>query len=539
MICKNCGYTGDGKFCPKCGSPLVAEQVQPNATTADSATTENGTVAETPKTEASSKNPIASMDKAKLFKLIGICVGAMVALIVLILVIKGCAGSKGNWTTYDKSVIMKIEMINDKITLITSDGKMIDGPDEDRIGSCYYSADRTSGVCVLGDTLYAVNVKSFTKIDEDVRVASLSLDGTGVAYISDNELYLYNISKKSKSDKITDELYSTDYVVLSPDGDSLAYIDEDRRCHLVINGKEKDDTIKEAYPIALANSGKYFYYVKDSKFYVMPKDKDAEKLGEDISVVTFNEDLTQAVYSYNGKTYFCEKGKKADENISSKGSATIVAPKNAIYAYYKQAYYCFTADLGEQVYSINGDVYYVNSKMSADRIVSDPRRGYISENGKSLVYIKNGRLYRMDKISSNATSEELATSMDFYVSNVYASDDLKDIYVVTDDDELYYINSREKATKLYDDKFKNVCVMDDILYFIGDYGNSTGTGYLFCSDGGSKPKKIVSTDDVNNLYGISAYIDNATNQAVLFFTQEDTVNTITGTKNPKKLYTIE
>lgn len=512
VVCKSCGYKGDnGKFCPQCGAPLEEEAVKEPVVTENEAveetkeeTKEEVQVAAEQKEPEKEEAPKKALNKNMIRKV----AVAAIALIAVITLVRIFCGGKGGFDTRSKDAIA-YDFVNGQINIFTTSGKLVEGPDCDYYTQQDVTLDNTKIVITDDDNrLYLLDKKGYVEVDTDVKNAVISTTGKGIAYIKDykdgyGDLYLYNTSK-GKSTKVESEVLASNYVI-SPDGKSVAYIDNDERCHLFVNGKEKGDSIKNAKPLAVSNGGKYFYYGKNDNIYVIPKRGEAEKLASDASEITFNEDFTQMLYSYNGKTYYCTKGKESDETVTTKGSCRIIIPNNAVAKSYYQTIYDYSGvsvtvlgkeDLSELVCRLDGGLYYINEDMSAEKIVSSYTQAQVSLDGKSVMYLKGGDLYEVKNLSKSLDAEEVESNIN--ANSFVATDDLSRVYFYDYENEEIRVFNGKKVTTIYDDDYAAMYVIGDNLYFIGEYGN--GEGKVFVSKNGGKKKQLSSSDAVSSYY---------------------------------------
>lgn len=505
MFCKKCGGEIEKNviFCPHCGANLKEEAA--GSETAVAAQQEEGT-------EASEKGNIVETVKKSIpltKKQITTIAIAAVAVIFVIVMAKVLFGGSSAWEQYDKDVI-SLQTIDGELKVLTpATGKYTDALDSSSYSQSGTSLDGTTMFVIDAErTLYVLNKKGATEVESDVVNACMSSSGEGLMYITyeddEYELFLYNVGKK-KSSTVTDKVHRNSSIVISPDGKSVAYVDEDNKCHLYINGKESEDTIKEARPVAIADGGKYFYYVKNDNFYVVKKGSDAEKLGEAPYRVYFNKDMTQVLYCYNDKTYYCEKGKKAENTVSTKGTVLVEIPPYAQVAYVEGGYSHYVlgiSDLCNLACDIDGDLYFINKKMEAEKIVANPSECRLSADGKALLYVKNGDLYRVTNMKDSLEPKQVGEELEVYAFT--ANDDLSKIYYINRDDELMYIKGSKKPERVYDDDVRSWAVVGDNLYFLGDYSNGAGT--LFLSKSGDKREKVSSSDEVTSMWSYNGAV---------------------------------
>ena len=511
MFCKKCGGEIDKGivFCPHCGANLKEDAKVPseqNAAPEFVAAPENAASAEKKEAPKSVKLPV----NKKIIQLAGIAVAAVVVVILLAsLLFKG--GS--DWDYASENAIDLIKVDGEYNILNFKSGKLVKGPDITGYNSVTNSMD--GAVVALIDSeneLYIINQKGFTKVAEDVREVEISATGKGLVYaIRDSdeyEIFLYDIGKK-KSTSVAKELNSFESLVISPDGKSIAYTDEDGKCHVVANGKEQEDRIKDAYAIGISDDADYLYYTKSSNFWMKKKKADdAEKLGSSLRVAYFNKDLSQVLYVCSTddgyRTYFAEKGKKADE-VVAKGYLQLLFPDNAQEKEYNNCIIVGRDDLNETIVYMNSGLYYITDKYKAEKIVGEFDDYEISEDGIALVYRKGEKLYRVSNVKKSLEPKQIGEDLE--ARRMYSDGDLGSIYYINNDNEIFYISGSKKPKKVYDDTFSDVLQHGDDLYFISDEE-------LYVSQGGDKRVKVSGIEDASDLDEINGSVYCETEDAV-------------------------
>ncbi|MDE7297657.1 MAG: zinc-ribbon domain-containing protein, partial [Lachnospiraceae bacterium] len=341
--------------------------------------------------------------------IVGIAIAAVIVAAVLLAAALFPKGSQ-EWDVYGKDAIYCIQSDDEIKILNIASGKVTKGPETSYVVSSRTSIDATKQYIFSYDGLYLVSGDTWTEVSDEHTAGGvqMSVYGDGIVYLTVDaddgyEMYLYDTAKKESVLVTEERLWANCSIVISADGKSVAYMDgQSNRCCLYINGKEQEDTIKGAYPIALSSGGKYFYYVKNSSFYVMEQGKDAQKLGDEPSRLIFNKDMTQLLYSCNSKTYFCKNGEKAEETVA-KGTVFPILPDNVQSlqdTVYTENDSCSVTvygikDLSGLVCDINDGLYYIDKDMSAQRIVSSYTVCEVSADGTALLYLRGDSLYRV------------------------------------------------------------------------------------------------------------------------------------------------
>ena len=246
MVCKNCGTENEqgAMFCANCGASLAeAAAPAPESTPAE------------PAAPAQKKSGNAPARK--------LIIGAAAAVIVLALLIALIASlSGGSKYPKVKDTIIPLEMNGETVFVVNN--KVI----KDKLDGGYRSSRTStdgSKMAIKGDdddyTLYFVTTKGVKEVATEVGDYMLSLEGDTIAYINDDdELHLYQTGSK-KDKKIDDDV--VEIYALSPDGKSVLYsVDDGDESILMVskaNGKTYE-VAKGASGVALSDNGKYVYY---------------------------------------------------------------------------------------------------------------------------------------------------------------------------------------------------------------------------------------------------------------------------------------
>ena len=533
VVCNNCGYKGDsGKFCPKCGSPLSEETkeavVNPVEAAQEAVVTDETSAAVPTEKKADEAKKAANPKKPLNTKLIATIAIAAVPVIALFTVIRVLFSGNSGFDTYGKDIIF-IDNTDSGSIIYTADGKLLDGPECDDY-STKSSMDLTKHVMLTDEKdLYLVTKKDNVKVDDDVFSFAVSVTGDGIVYVKDykdgvGDIYLYT---KGKSTKVDSDA-SRYNMVVSPDGKSIAYMDNDGDCHLYINGKLKDDKLRNSTPVAISDGGKYFYYTKNDNLYVQVKDE-SNKLGADVSTITFNRDLTEAIYSYNGKTYFCKKGKEADETVTTKGACRILVPANATVSYsYADDIEVYTIgkdSLSNSACILDGGIYYINDDMVAEKIISSYNKCLLSDDGNTLVYYKGDDLYKVENLKKSLEAEEILGKVELRTSTLCGNDDLSVLYYYDTAEKELRCFKGKKPEMVYDDIIYDYSlkVVDNSLYFIGNYDEYNNSGTVCVSKKGDKAKEISSAETISYLLVVG--------ESVYYYDrEEDEIFIVSGSK---------
>lgn len=511
MFCPKCGTScGDNeRFCPSCGTALDQQATQ---TTGPAPTPKPG--------KTGGKVPT---------KLIGIAAVAVVAIVVVVVLVNvigglfsGGGGGGGSYGSYSANAIQFVEV--DGEYDVYAGTKKLDTVDN--VDGGLYSMDASVAAFLDDGDLYVAHSKGVDKVDEDVAAFDLSANGAVVAYVNDEmEVYYYNVSKGGKPAKIGEGEDGVTLASISPDGSAIAFTTSDGgdlEGFLSKNGKDAESLGDDMYILAASNGGTYIYYVKikDNNnpvgaFYVL-NGKNETRLEKEISAnamrVVLNSDGSQLIYFNDGNTYLTVKGGE-----STKVSSGMMVPFGMDYAAGVQQNTTGSLNSGILRYSCSdfrglcyvstsNDVYYVDSKGESTRIASSVDGCALSSNGKSMIYLKNGDLVKVEDVSKGKNSKTVELTDEGKITSFVATADLSAVYYELKED-LYYQKGTGKAVSVGDDVDYFFMAADfSVCYIVSD-------GELYTSDG--KAMVVVKgLDDVSRSY-TGFY------KGVCFFAQKD------------------
>ena len=499
MFCHKCGANiAEGAvFCHKCGTPFESAVATKTEETMEPPNQqEESPIADTPRRGI--KLPRIPK-KVLLF-------GVPAVLVVVLAVVIGAVLSQSHYVMEKGSVY--ILQADDRVIITTARGNTttINGYYNTQAIADYLvaSLDGTKAAALIGEEpyvyrnakpsdLYYITNKPHL-IASDVRGYTLAALGSAVAYSNAaGELWLYD---GKKATQISSDWNS---YVLSPDGKAVLYSSEDDRMYLW-NGK-KTLIGSDLEPVAVSSGSKYIYFMKDDFLHVQKglNDSTREKLGDDIDLMYFNQDMSQVIFEYNERACLSRNG-GSRQPLSGKFEG-IVLPESAALVYYNlydygnsgrytgvfghdwqnsgygYVYVLGVADFKNTLY-FNGDdaVVRINSRYEAESVAKNIESYDISlsEDGKTLAYLKNDRLYRMNVLDANA--EPLLVN-DEKIYDFKATYDGGATYYVNYDSEIYFQKSTSKPVSVVFDKIYNWGMFkNNSLYYIsgGDLYVSSG-----------------------------------------------------------------
>ncbi len=430
----------------------------------------------------------AGLDVAALVKKNVKWIALAVAALILIIMIASCASGKDRYT---RTVDLGDRYVQaDKDLLVNMNGGEVSTDEE--ISSVSYSADNSLTVVkTYEDTLYVVKDGKAVEVDEDIDSFKISFYGDTIAYMKAvenhiGELFLYNVEKE-EAVKIDPEAYEENYV-LSPNGKAVAYIGN---CEVEMdawwgytkvisgdlfvskNGKDAEKLYKDAAPIAVSDNAKYVYYYedvqnKDGKFCV-----NGEKILSSISDIEkmfFNDDMSELLYEEEDNTRYYRASKKNDVKVKGSGLSSVLLPENTLISSFADgnASYVGIDTFNETVLSLESGYYYMYGKgEEAEKVTSYAYSMQISEDGKGLLFVESGNLVYIKDVTKSREETVLAEELE--ISNLKASRDLKKIYYLDYEGELFFLKKNGKSVSIsddvtgyvYSDKFGGVYYVED------------------------------------------------------------------------------
>lgn len=364
-----------------------------------------------------------------------------------------------------------------------------------------YSADHSRMAYVDQDReLYYMDGLDPVFVDDGVRDAELSFYGDTIVYVKDgessrSEFCIYTIRSESlESLKASD---CRDFCV-SPDGKSAACIEADGTLLLWHPG---DDAVKIAGNVseilALTEGGKTLLYRKEGNKlfrYLNGKEEQAAEAGGTMACI-LNEGQDEILYTAEGSTWYYAVNMREPVRLSGvkgnlltscympdtacqQGQGLILGRrtlKNLTFATY---------DSGSNSYRI----YYLNwNGKEAEPVLNHAEQFQISENGRSVLYLSDQKLYQIKDIRDGKDRTCISGTMN--VSEFTADSDLEKIWFSTFDRELYYAETEECLHISSDLNRMHGCVKDGVLFQEGQD--------LYLAD---KAEKILVKGDVREVW---------------------------------------
>lgn len=504
MFCNQCGkpLPEGAMFCPECGA---VREKEPD-TVQESVKKEEPVQAPAPM-QNTAFNPIPAENKEKQkkkgfpFKIL-VPAALVFAVLIAILVIFLTGSRKTGMDTYA-----------DRKDYIESYWSFENGMYDGEILS---SRGLTNGECsifVYADDKSLYYMKSDLVpelvVDEYVATYAVSYTGEYIAYVvADNmmegDLYLYCV-KDGKITQIDTDVFPG-YICLSPEGKAIAYLKDyesytENDLYIggigIKNQKVDDDG---SMPVAISNNGKTFYYIDDSSKLYIYNGKDSEKVSSSgCSNFFVNKDVSEILYTKDGKTYYHTPRMEDPVKISDAELHKVVVPENVISFEDVRvgATIMGLKSLKGSILAQSGSLYWFNDKgTDTIKICSTLYDYQVSADGRSILFIKSGDLYRIKKIGDNMEAELLYDKE--YVDYVVANDDLSKIYIVVGE-ELLYLKGKNKTERITNDLSQ-----DDYYTYVVAYNESMKKIFFIendtlCYAGTNSKSKVKVMEDVDEV----------------------------------------
>ncbi|MDE5803090.1 MAG: zinc ribbon domain-containing protein [Lachnospiraceae bacterium] len=539
MFCNQCGkpLPEGAAFCPECGA---VRETEPEAVKESAAKTEPEQISAPMQNMAFNPIPAENKEKQKKkgfpFKIL-VPAAVVFAVLVAILVIFLTAGRKTGMDTYaDKKDYIE--------TFISFENGMYEGEVSSYRG--LGNGEKSIFVYAEDTALYYMKSDLEPKLIAEGYIGTYAVSYTGeyIAYVladsmMEGDLYLYCV-KDGKITQIDTDVFPG-YICLSPEGKAIAYLknyESYTENDLYIGGvgiknqKVDDDG---SMPVAISNNGKIFYYIDDSSKLYIYNGKNSEKVSSSgCSNFFVNKDVSEILYTKDGKTYYHTPKMEDPVKISNEELYSVVLPENVISF---EDVRIGSTIVGVKsfkggVLELSDGLYWFNDKgTDTIKICSTIYDYKLSGDGKSILFIKSGDLYKIKKIGDNMEAELLYDEK--YVDYVVASDDLSKIYIVVEEEELLYLKGKNKTERITNDLSQ-----DDYYSYIIAYNEDMKKIFFIENDtlyyaGTNAKSKVKVMEDV--------YIVGRILNMVVFVKDDDDVDIgyYMNSKEPVRIYEAE
>lgn len=480
MLCSKCGTRNveGARFCQNCGAPLP--QYAPPS---------SGYWAEPAPMPGPRKPKTSRRWKKILPAALAVLVLAGVALFWLI------RGGNYQVTPLDFMLVST----DDALMLIGKDGDHETIDQDDSSYNMCYSLDCSAALVITGPdkSLYRYDGKTLAHIDDEVYDYQISADGTTAVYqtqIDDDSYALWRYADGEK-EKVA-EVLGRMPVIVSPDGETVAYqtlLDsdgEDTRS-IIWDGKAEEFG-KNRSILSISDNADYIYYIKEasSALYVqrgMDENTAVKLCGiDELNSVCFNLDLSEVLLSeIDGNIYLSQHGDMPvqvarDTHLPVLPENVGIAVAYGMHAALKSFSNCLLTSYEKLV--------WLNHDLESHTVASnlDSAHVYLKRDGKTVYYLKNGTLRKIDASDPNATAEAIAED----VLSYWVSEDEKTVYYYQENEGIYAKEGDKQAVMVSDevDSMTSVIQLDSTLYYICD-------GELYHSTG-ERGMRVAAFDDV-------------------------------------------
>jgi hypothetical protein len=338
---------------------------------------------------------------------------------------------------------------------------------------------------VSGSTLYHVSGGKVSRIAEDVRSYWFASSGNGVAFtrfeFGDETAELYLWSGSSPARKISGDMMLNSRVVISPDGKTVGFVDLDNGNPLGAfnTGGRTTDLGNNFIPIGISDGAKYIYYTRDDALFVQRGTNEGTRLrltGEFSSVIGYNRDMSQIIFSSYSRSFISDRGR---EPVALVGHVQwFIMPQNTA-AFYGQRGIVYGVNNFKNTFYVNGDssVIRVNSRFETERVQGSVSAVYLASDGKTLTYMRNNRIERLD---GSKTGAEPMRLVDSDAWNFVATAKGDAIFFINSDRDIMYQRGASRAVVVEHDiaSFNLSLFKGSMLFYVQDLDlySSTGRG---------------------------------------------------------------
>jgi hypothetical protein len=424
---------------------------------------------------------------------------------VLFIFISGSLKSQ-NWYFHPNSE-NPVEVINNKIYY--KNGRIRD-TSNDSFEEYAMSLDHSTAAFINSfEVLCYVNAQGIKTVEGNVIDFKLTDNGNGIVYqaVKDDTWVLKYYEIGADKPREIDQADAFDGYIggfsyrVSPNGDTIFYRklrSNGGSTYLYQNGKVKymgDDI----FPHAVSNNGEYLYYYSKESYdlyeYYVAKGNDEFMLcnGLEYSIVTrFNADYSECLF-YNDRTYLY-----ADGDVHKLFDDYFIEVCRPLYSgYANENTLGIDSFKNKVILTFEDNLFFINGKYDYEKLDSDIDFAVVSRDGNSLLYMDfNQEVYYVKDLRKDTDSDRILKDLDVYTVEV--NPDLTELYILTEDEKLYYKKKSGKE-ELLDRNVVDIAISSDkkTLYYLTDYRKGAGTLY-YCENGG----KCTEVKDGDNITGI-------------------------------------
>ena len=496
MVCKTCGVQLDRgmAFCPFCGTPVPEERKESVCPKCGAELTEGaqfcifcGTAvtqgAQRPKQNKGYFGKTGKYSGRKIAIAV-ICAAVIIGGLFGIRALKGGRdtpfgflrslffGNEDNYLYMTDSLILAEPYDNEISYLYNKNMDRIEVP----IYANVYTSTDGSKAILFGEKLYYYADGELSYIDYTDYSGTISCDGSAVLYHIyydrndynnyNSDLYLY----RDGESMLICENERIGNAVLSPNGSFVVFSVVDDDWDVVNTFLWHNEAVEERDDlegtIHISNDGKLAYagdsdyeshnlyaVIKGERRLIGQYSMAIDNMSDYYNYCYFNYNDTELLYHYRDATYLSVNGEEGVQ-ISPKYCVPLL-PYNA----QTRKFYADMADINVGVRHFAGTfftssmdndqsrVLYLDKDLNMRTVVSGVSSCALANDGKTILYLRDGSIYRVDGTKENAEAKELvAGGVQFFEPTA----DGKAVYYVNNYDELYYVTAKGDSTYLHD-----------------------------------------------------------------------------------------
>jgi WD40 repeat protein len=308
-----------------------------------------------------------------------------------------------------------------------------------------------------GGTLYIVKDRA-QKVAEGVNSYWFSASGNGIAYTvnesgSNAELWHYI---NGRNTRVTGEFYIYGGCAVSPDGKTLAYAtyngdtiqgftwSNNRANSVGRDGRSSRDVL----PRAVSNGGRFIYFERDGTLFVQRGNNEdrRERLGDGARLAYANKDLSQVIFNFDGRSFISRSG-GSREGLSGRvygfilpdGAAVFSSPSVTILG---------VSDFSNTFYeNSDNNLVRISNRYETSNVVRNIDGAYLANDGKTLTYLRNGRISRVNGTSREPQPHEVVSD----VTRFIATADGGAVFYLDIDGDIYYQKGRGRPVLVSND----------------------------------------------------------------------------------------
>lgn len=434
-------------------------------------------------------------------KVIALIAGGLALVVVLVILFSALSSGGSKFDMIDRELLLADLGERDSLHFYVG-GKMLDTrQDTEDFNDWQVSMDGQVAWFLVEEkkdeeVLYVLNDEDILYVVENPQQILMSETGTALAYIAEDELFLYTVDKKSSENIAADV---TNIFAISPDGKTVAYTDADGLCYIYNDGKTAE-LMEEVTVLSVSDGGKYIYCISEDEegadcLYLYNTKGQIGLVASGVCVENAifytNKAHTQLIFQAEGKIgnrwYAVEKD-ELEENVHNLNSADNfkpLIPENAQICEEGSLRVLGVDSLTEMVYqSYDVDdatmkLVYVSNQWGTSTLVSKVTEAQIGATGEMIYYAKSDRLYSIEAVAGAQSTQLAADVQSFTVTS-----DGEGVYYLTEEGNAFY-QKGSKAVKIGEFVEELTVTYDGYALFVSE-------GALYSADRSDKVKTVVA-----------------------------------------------